>query len=238
MKLLVLLVTGVSLFAQTRSGAPPPRYEVKRATAPIQIDGKLAEPAWAAAEKIELVFPWDSQTGPKQKTTVRLLYDDTSLYVAYECEDTDITAIHTTRDAPVDQDDSVILLLNPKPSQTHAYIGLEMNVRAVFHDYLSAAGEYFFQQFNMQGVRVATYIDGTANDHSDQDRGWSLEAAIPWNNFDDLSRQHGAGTTWSANFGRWDGTAPNRRFSIWSDSLLDRPSPHAPARFGQLVFVK
>jgi hypothetical protein len=216
----------------------PPRYEVRRAAAPIQIDGKPDEPTWAAAERIELIFPWESQTGPKQKTIVRLLWDDNFLYAAFECDDSDITAQFVNRDDPVDRDDSVMLLVNPKPSQTLAYIGLEMNVRAVLHDYLSASGGYFFQRFNLQGVRLATSIDGTLNQPGDRDRGWALELAIPWSNFDDLSRQHGAGIAWSANLARWDGLAPNRRLSIWSDPLLDKPSAHVAERFGQLVFVK
>src|SRR5579863_6469509 len=69
------------------AGAQPalPRYEVHRATSPITIDGKGDDKAWAAAGKIELIFPWEAQTGAKQKTIVRLLWDDTNLYVLYEC---------------------------------------------------------------------------------------------------------------------------------------------------------
>ena len=238
MKTILLLLAAAGAVAQTRPATPLPRYEVHRAPSAIAIDGKLDEPAWAAAGTIELNFPWESGSGPKQKTVVRLLWDDTYLYAAYECEDSDITAAHTVHDDPVDQDDSVMLLINPWPAQTHGYIGLEMNVRAVLHDYLSANGEYFFKQFDMQGVRLATYIDGTLNQSGDKDRGWTLEVAIPWNNFDDLNRQHGVGTTWAANFGRWDGSGAARTFSIWSDSLLPAPNPHVPARFGQLVFVK
>lgn len=236
MRIFVLLLAAGAAMGQTRPAPPLPRYEVKRAASPINIDGQPSEPAWAAAEKIELAFPWESQSGPKEKTTARLLWDDNFLYISFECEDSDITARSGWRDDPVDQDDAVVILINPKPSQTSAYIGLEMNARAEFRDYLSASGQYFFKQFNMQGVRLAAYIDGTMNQHGDQDRGWSLEAAIPWSNFDDLNRQHQPGTVWSANLGRWD--APSHRFSIWSDPMLDKPSPHAPQRFGELVLGK
>src|SRR5580700_1282162 len=86
---------------------PVPRYEVKRATSPIVIDGKVDDKAWAAANKVELIFPWDAQTGDKQKTTARLLWDDNYLYVSYECEDTDIVALRTERDEPTYMDDAV-----------------------------------------------------------------------------------------------------------------------------------
>src|SRR5450755_824679 len=117
--------------------AARPRYEVKRASSRIQVDGKLDEKAWQAADPIVLIFPWESQTGAKQKTTVRVLWDDQNLYIGYECEDTDITAQFTERDDPTYRDDAVEAFLNPKPSQTDVYFGLEMNARAVLYDYVS-----------------------------------------------------------------------------------------------------
>jgi hypothetical protein len=114
-------------FAFSRAAAGP-RYEVKRATSPIVVDGKVDDKAWAAANKVELIFPWDAQTGDKQKTTARLLWDDSYLYVSYECEDTDIVATHTEHDDPTYLDDAVEIFINPMPSQTSIYYGLEMNV--------------------------------------------------------------------------------------------------------------
>jgi hypothetical protein len=67
-----------------------------------------------------------------------------------------------------------------------------------------------------------------------------LEVAIPWANFEELGKKlpPESGVTWTANLNRWDGTEPNRRLSLWSNSGLERPSPHNPDRFGRLVFVK
>jgi hypothetical protein len=45
------------------------------------------------------------------------------------------------------------------------------------------------------------------------------------------------GTVFTANLNRWDGIEPNRRLSLWSDSKLNWPHPHAPENFGELVFV-
>jgi hypothetical protein len=236
--ILILLLAAGAATAQTRPATPVPRYEVRRAASPIIIDGKPDERAWAAAGKIELIFPWDSQKGAKQKTTARLLWNDANLYVSYECEDSDITAKVTERDGPTYLDDVVELFVNPKPSQEHTYIGLEMNVRAVLYDYLDSAGRYVFRRFNLQGVKLATWIDGTLNESGDRDRGWSLEVAIPWANFEELSKRPEPGTVWKANLNRWDGTAPARRLSMWSDPLVARPNPHVPSRFGELVFVQ
>lgn len=230
------------LCAQTQTQPPLPTYEVHRASSPIVIDGKLDDKAWASATVAELTHTWDSQTGLKHKTAARLLWDDNNLYVAFDLEDSDITAQFTQRDDPTYRDDAAEIFVNPRPSQTTAYIGLEMNARAVFYDYVTvatAAGpRLFFKRFNLEGVKVATVINGTLNARGDQDRGWTVEAAIPWVNFEELSRKPSPGTVWTFNLNRWDGVEPNRRMTIWSDPVQNWPNPHVPERFGQMRFVE
>ena len=113
-----------------------------------------------------------------------------------------------------------------------------MNARAVLYDYLMHDARFAFKRFNLQGVQLASFIRGTLNVRGDEDKGWSLEVAIPWVNFEELSKRPNPGDVWTANLNRWDGVEPNRRLSMWSESLAPRPSPHVPARFGQLVFVQ
>jgi Carbohydrate family 9 binding domain-like len=234
MRTLLLFAVATPLLAQP----PIPRYEVKRASSPIIIDGKLDDKAWQAAAPIEFIFPWDFQTGAKQKTVARLLWDDTNLYVGYDCEDTDIVALFTERDDPTYRDDAVEIFINANPAQTGTYFGLEMNARGVLYDYVSHDAKFFFKRFNMSGVRLATFIQGTLNMRGDQDKGWSLEVAIPWINFEEIAKPPVAGTVWTANLNRWDGVEPARRLSMWSNPVQATSNPHVPARFGQLVFVK
>ncbi len=241
---LVVTIGAGCLAAHLAAQAPIPRYEVRRAPSPITIDGRPDEKAWAASSEISLIFPWEYQTGEKQTTRARLLWDDAYLYVAFECADTEITAQFTERDDPTYRDDAAEIFVNPKPSQTGVYFGFEMNARAALYDYLAVDAQYLFWQSNPPGIRVAAAIDGTLNVRGDQDRGWSLEAAIPWRTFEavGLKERFGGrpnpGEVWTANLNRWDGAGQNRRLSIWSDPLRPKADPHAPERFGQLVFVK
>ena len=230
---LALALLALTAHAQT------PAYEAKRAPSRITVDGKLDDKAWAAANTAELLFPWESQTGAKQKTTFRLLWDDNYLYAAYECEDRDIVALFTERDDPTYRDDAVEIFLNPRPSQTGLYFGLEMNARAVLYDYLMYDSRYAMKLFNMQGVLLATHMRGTLNVRGDDDQGWTLEVAIPWTNFADIGvKRPEPGASWTMNVNRWDGVEPDRRMSNWSDPQQPRPNPHVPARFGRLVFVQ
>ena len=108
-------MTGAPALAQVqRQGlAPLPTYEVHRARIAPRIDGQLDDAAWQAAKPVTFIFPWADQTGKMQKTVARLTWDNDNLYVAYECEDSDITAIRTRHDDPTYKDDAVVIFIAP-----------------------------------------------------------------------------------------------------------------------------
>lgn len=223
--------------AQRPNLSPLPTYEVHRAASAPRIDGQLDDAAWKAARPVVFMFPWPNQTGKMQKTEARLTWDNDNLYVAYASEDDDITAVHTQHDDPTYRDDAVEIFIAP-PGVKNLYFGLEMNARAVLYDYLYPFPQRLVKNYDLRGVRLASAIKGTLNMSGDQDEGWSLEVAIPWAAFADLTNNPvpKVGDRWIANMNRWDGTAPNRRLSQWSDSGLVRADPHYPDRFGQLLF--
>src|ERR1041385_1526636 len=128
------------------SQAPIPHYNVKRATGPITIDGKLDEAAWTnASAPVTLQFLWENQTGAKQKTSVRVLWDAQALYLGYEADDADINARFLQRDAPTYQHDAVEFFVNPDPKQEVVYYGFEMNVLGVLYDYLNYNSRTLFK---------------------------------------------------------------------------------------------
>jgi Carbohydrate family 9 binding domain-like len=232
----VTLLAGVPLISQSAV----PRYEVKRVSSPPAIDGKLDEAAWThASPPIVLQFLWESQAGAKQKTAARLLWDSQALYVGFDAEDADVTARFLQRDDPTYQDDAVEIFINPDPKQEVLYYGFEMNARGVLYDYLNYNSRTLFKRFDATGVAIAVAVRGTLNQRDDTDNGWSLEIAIPWVNFEELSRRSPvAGTVWKANVNRWDGVEPKRRMSIWSDPQNTTSWPHVPSRFGEIVFTE
>jgi hypothetical protein len=127
----------------------------------------------------------------------RVVWDAQAFYVGFDADDADINARFEQRDDPT---------------------CFEMNARGVLYDYLNYNSRTLFKRWDATGVKIGVSLRGTMNNQSDTDKGWSLEAAIPWANFEELSRRPPvAGTVWKANFNRWDGVRPNRRMSIWSD---------------------
>jgi hypothetical protein len=83
-----LLATGPRLARGRRShrtDAPPlaPFAEV-----PPVLDGKLSDPAWSKAESTSAFlqkFPKEGED-PSERTTLRIVYDDANVYVAFDCE--------------------------------------------------------------------------------------------------------------------------------------------------------
>ena len=235
--LFAILATPALAQAERSNLAPIPTYDVYRAKIAPRIDGRLDDAAWKAAKPVIFVFPWADQTGKKQKTVAQLTWDNDNLYVAYTCDDSDITAVYTQHDDPTYKDDAVEIFIAP-PGAKNLYLGLEMNARAVLYDYLFVFPQRLLKRYDLPGTRLAVSTNGTLNKSGDQDQGWSLEVAIPWRSFADLTDNPvpKAGDRWIANMNRWDGTEPNRRLSQWSDSGKLKPDPHFPDRFGQLLF--
>lgn len=78
-----------ALFALTSDqGTGPPHLVAVRTPAPPLIDGRLDDPVWQAAPgstAFTQSFPFDGGR-PSEKTELRVLYDETAIYVGFECE--------------------------------------------------------------------------------------------------------------------------------------------------------
>src|SRR5262249_37894807 len=72
----------------------PRSYVCHRAPAPLVIDGKLDEPAWASASWSDpfVDIEGDRRPRPRFRTRMKMAWDDEYLYVAAELEDPDVWA--------------------------------------------------------------------------------------------------------------------------------------------------
>ena len=156
------------------------------------IDGVVSDSVWSRASVVTPFIQYEPQRGQPSSVPTRayLLYDEATLYVAFELSD-DIppTAQLTRRDANLLNDDSVIFVLDS------------------FNDHQSA---YYFM-VNALGTQTDGRI---ANDGRTVDPtwdtswqaaaarttdGWSVEIAIP---FSSIKYDAGDNRTWGINLGR------------------------------------
>lgn len=238
------LVVATSAFAQRVQQQPSQLAEtiIHRAPSAVTIDGRGDDPAWKKAEQIRFAFPWnDVTTEPPQSTLTRMLYDDDALYILYECVDPYLHSEVTDKDGPVYKEDAVEIFVTPNANDITAYFGYEMNILGTFLDYMAfKGGEHWTEQIHFEweseGVRIKTTWDGTLNQHDDKDKGWTLEVAIPMDNFRHLGGRIPPmpGDMWRLNLNRTAGD--KGQFSVWSDPGTDKPSFHHSAYFGKAWF--
>ncbi|MCW5964360.1 MAG: carbohydrate-binding family 9-like protein [Bryobacterales bacterium] len=244
-----LIATGLAGLAQE-----PLRYGAKRSTEPIVVDGKLDDAAWRRA-------PWttdfvdiegDAKPRPRYRTRVKMLWDDQYFYIAAEMEEPHVWATLTEHDAVIFHDNDFEVFLNPSGDSLN-YFEFEINALNTGWD-LFLPKPYKMQgsadnSWEIPGLKTAVYVDGTLNDPSDTDRGWTVEIAFPWTAFASRApvKRPEPGDRWRVNFSRvqWrvdvrDGKyvkVPGVKENNWvwtPQGLIDM---HVPEKWGFVQFL-
>jgi hypothetical protein len=154
-------------------------YVVHRTDAPIAIDGVLAEAAWDRAERAgPFVRSLDGQPC-SARTVARLLWDDDNLYVAFQAEDPDISTPFSRDDEPLYTSNVVEIFLNPS-GDLRRYDEIELAPSNALFDASFTGRRQGMDLSWSSRARHAVHLDGTLNDSSDVDRGWTAELAIPF----------------------------------------------------------
>lgn len=113
-----LAVPGPALAAPTEP--PPGHTRAVTATRTPQaptVDGRVVEAEWASGEATTDFWVSDWRQAPSEQTRVVVLYDDTTLYVAFHCLDAQpdrIRATQITRNASPGLDDRVTAEVDPR----------------------------------------------------------------------------------------------------------------------------
>lgn len=237
------------------SYVPPKGYVCVRATKSPRIDGKLTDEAWQEA-------PWsddfvdieaDKRPRPRYKTRVKMLWDDTCLYIAAELTEPHVQASLTRHDSYIFHNDNDFEVFLDPDGDNQLYAELEMNALNTTWDLLLTKpyrdGGRAIDAWEIDDLRTAVHVDGTLNDPRDVDRGWTIEIAWPWKGLKQLSSQKAPprdGDQWRINFSRvqWEFEVVEgkyrRKAGIAEDNWVWSPQHiidmHAPERWGYLQF--
>jgi hypothetical protein len=248
----VLVAVSIGLLAQglgSATGADPtrqesreekprperPSYEIARAAAPIEVDGRLDEPAWQAAEAFTFVTSVDGSPPPPDLGTVaKALYDDVFIYFAFDNVDTNAWSTRDERDQHLWEEEVVEVFIQADPAHP-SYIELEVNPLGAMLDIflIDVRKPIPYRSWNSAGLRWAVQVDGTV-DGRPGDVGWSCEMALPLE--DVITAPHlppRPGDRWRLNLYRVE-RRPSRASLAWSPTLVR--DFHRPERFGDLVF--
>jgi len=102
-----------------------------------------------------------------------------------------------------------------------------------------------YWNWDLPGLKTAVHADGTINDNSDRDRGWTVELAVPWSGLKWVAHGDGRalppnpGDTWRMDFSRFNTykeAAPAEDHGGWAWSPHGVWDSHVPEVFPHITF--
>ncbi|WP_420603056.1 carbohydrate-binding family 9-like protein [Flagellimonas sp.] len=177
--LFFLFVGCTSFFAQET----PRSYVAYKTNDAITIDGKADEASWQKAPWSDLFIDIEGDKKPTYDTRMKMLWDDTNVYFFAQLVEPHVWGDITEHDAVIFHNNDFEIFLDPE-ADVHGYYELEWNVlNTVWDQYITApyrGGNETINGWEALGLQSAVSVQGTLNDPSDVDQGWSIEIAIPF----------------------------------------------------------
>jgi Carbohydrate family 9 binding domain-like len=198
----------------------PRSYDAKYAVVAPKLDGKLDDPEWLTAPWTEAFVDIQGSAlpAPRHRTRAKMLWDDKYFYIAAQLDEPHVWATLRKHDEIVFHDNDFEVFIDPD-GDAREYYELEVNAFGTIFDLFLHRrykdGGPAEHGWNAEGLKTAIHVNGTLNDPTDTDKGWTLEWAIPWSAFKPPAwdkpgfgeKERGAaapkpGETWRVNFSR------------------------------------
>jgi hypothetical protein len=252
--LLFLLYLGsISLLAQNS----PQTYVAQKTLETLLIDGKMDESSWKKAKWTNNFIDIEGIKKPTYDTKVKMIWDESYLYFFAELKEPHVWATLKQKDTIIFYNNDFEIFLDPD-GDTHNYYELELNAFNTIWDlFLSKPyrnNGYILDGWDFKGIKSAIQVNGTLNNASDIDEGWSVEIAIPWS----FTTEPGGKTKvpendfWRINFSRvnWSFEVENEKYSrkkddsgkfmhennwVWSPQGII--NMHEPEHWGYVYFA-
>ncbi len=213
-----------------------PEYATVHASKPPVIDGKLDDAVWLSAKEQPLTRSFDGSPVTR-KTTFRILWDETNLYVAFRSEDPDVWGTLLKKDDPIYNEECVEVFLDAD-GDGRTYNELQVSPHNVNFDasFVARRSDLAEAMKWESGMKTAVFIKGTLDDDSDTDEYWTAEMQIPIASLNSVPHPPQKGDRWRFNAYRLEHIARRTNVEGQSFSPLFVGDFHALPRFGWLVF--
>jgi hypothetical protein len=236
----------------------PNHYLVSKTSEAIHIDGIANEASWQVAQFTDSFIDIEGIKIPKFDTKVKMLWDDTYLYVYSQMEEPHVWGNLKQRDTVIFYNNDFEIFIDPSGTATN-YIEIEINALGTVWDLALdkpyRVGGKANDDWNIEGLKTAVHIKGSLNKSDDTDTQWSVEFAIP---FKKLSEQKHInknlpveGEQWRINFSRveWEHILVDGKYQrkkengkylseynwVWSQQKVI--NMHEPEKWGFLQFT-
>ena len=186
------------------------KYVCYRSSDAIEVDGKANEKSWSAAKWTDdfVDIEGDKKPKPLHRTRVKMLWDDKYFYFLAEMVEPHFWATYKKRDSVIFHENDFEIFIDPD-ADTHAYYELEINALSTVWDLMLLRpyrdGGGAIDSWDIAGLKKGVHLSGTLNDPSDEDKGWTVELALPWKVLEEANSpdmRPKAGDQWRVNFSR------------------------------------
>ena len=212
--LLVLVPALAGAFPRPAIPFEPETYVCYQAIEPLVLDGRLDEESWRKAMPTATFVDIEGELKPRPRlfTRARMLWDEEYFYVGAFMQEPHLWATYRERDSVIYHENDFEIFIDPD-GDNHEYYELEINALGTEWDLLLVRpyrdGGPAVHAWDIPGLRCVVDLQGTINDPSDTDRGWSVEIAIPWKALAECAHRPSPpepGDQWRVNFSRvqWD----------------------------------
>lgn len=237
-----------------------PNHYLCYKTSGIVLDGVLEDSEWGDVKWTDYFkdIQGDDLPVPRHKTRTKMAWNNEYLFIAVEIEEPHVWATITERDEVIFYDNDFEVFIDPD-GDTHHYLELEVNAFETAWDLMLSKPYrdfgYAVDAWDINGLKVGVSVQGTINDPSDIDQGWTIEIAIPFSiiaecaPFDTFPSD---GDFWRINFSRVEWTMdikdgkyvkrinPDTGKSLPEDNWVWSPqyhiNMHMPEYWGYIVF--
>ena len=219
-------------------GPAVPALSVPRRKGDIVIDGALDDAGWRAAAQTTAFVPETAAI----KGRAKLSWDEAHLYFAFVVADGTLRGgfPQGAVDPHLWTRDTIELMIDPDgDGDNKDYYEIQINPQNLifdsrFDDYNQprGGGTFGYQRWRAN-IESAVALSGTLDDDSDVDKGYIVEARLPWSSLIKAQRAPPRpGDTWRMNFYAMQ----NNGGVAWSP-ILGQGNFHRASRFGRVTFA-
>lgn len=207
------------------------------AAQPPKLDGKLDDPCWKEAVPIDRFASFWDKT-PRSGTKAFLAWDDEALYYAATMTDAELRAFGTKRNDSLWDGDVFELFFKPSARKPE-YYEFQANPRGLIFEVAWPRRGHDFGDFTKLaplGGKAVVALEGTLDRPGDRDRGWAVEARIPWSAFATTGGKPRPGDSWLFALCRYDYGPQGTEPVLMSSAPLTAASYHQYEDYGTLRF--
>jgi len=176
--LVLLIALPFSSAAQWR----PATYVAYRTVDSVVVDGRLNEASWLRAPTTDAFvdIEGEREDPPDEQTRVKVVWDESHLYVAAILEESEVWGTFTERDAPIYAEDNDFEIFLDVNGDGKNYIEFEINALNTVYDlYRPNKASPLQIDWDIEGLETAVEVNGTLNKNDDTDHHWVVEIAWP-----------------------------------------------------------